>query len=60
MSDQESRNPQDGDPQTSGAEQKPGSQPNQPVQQKQQDPIGQPKSPQSEQDRRDQEKKRQA
>ncbi|HXC44471.1 MAG TPA: hypothetical protein VNY51_13230 [Candidatus Dormibacteraeota bacterium] len=55
MSDQESRNPQDGGPQR-----EPGSQPNQPAQHKQQDPIGKPKSPQSEQDKHDQEKKKQA
>jgi hypothetical protein len=41
-------------------EQTPGSQPNQPLQEKQQDPSGQPKSPHSEQDKHDQEKKKQA
>jgi hypothetical protein len=46
MSDQENRNPQHSDPQKPGSEQKPGNQPNQPVQHNQQDPSGQPKSPQ--------------
>jgi hypothetical protein len=57
MSDQESRNPQHSDPQKPGSEQKPGSQP---IQQKQQDPSGQPKNPQSEQEKHDQDKKKQA
>jgi hypothetical protein len=60
MSDQESRNPQHSDPQKPVSEQKPGNQPNQPVQQKQQTPGGQPKSPQSEQEKHDQEKQKQA
>ena len=60
MSDQESRNPQQSDPQKPGSEQKPGNQPNQPVQQTQQVPSEQPKSPQSEQEKYDQEKKKQA
>jgi hypothetical protein len=38
-------------------EQKPVNQPNQPVQQKTQVPIAQPKSPQSEPEKHDQEKK---
>jgi hypothetical protein len=60
MSDQESRKLQHGAPQKSSPEQKPGSQPNQPVQEKQQAPGEQPKSPQSEQEKHDQEKKKQA
>jgi hypothetical protein len=59
MSDQENRNPQASDPQKPG--QKPGNQPNQPVQQKPPVPIAQPKSPQAEPEKHDQEdKKRQA
>jgi hypothetical protein len=58
MPDQEGRNPQHSDPQKS--EPKPGTQPNQPVQQKQQVPGGEPKSPQSEPEKHDQEKKKQA
>jgi hypothetical protein len=50
MADQENRNPQHSGPQKPGSEQKPGNQPNQPTQYKQQDPSGQPKSPQSEQE----------
>jgi hypothetical protein len=57
MSDQENRNPQHSDPQKLGSDQKPG---NQPIQHKQQDPSGQPKSPQSEQEKHDQEKTKQA
>ena len=57
MADQENRNPQHSDPQKPGSEQKPGNQPNQPVQQM---PGGQPKTPQSEQEKHDQEKKKQA
>jgi hypothetical protein len=57
MSDQEKRKPQHTDAQKPGTEQKPGSQPNQPVQQNQ---SAQPKSPQPEQGRNDQEKKKQA
>ena len=60
MSDQENRNPQHSDPQKPGSDQKPGNQPNQPIEHKQQDPSGQPKSPQSEQEKHDQEKKKQA
>jgi hypothetical protein len=60
MSDQESRNPQHSDPQKPSPDQKPGNQPNQPVQQKQQVPGGQPKTPQSEQEKHDQERKKQA
>jgi hypothetical protein len=60
MADQESRKPQDIDPQKPGSEQRPGNQPNQPVQQKQQVPGGQPKSPQPEQEKHDQEKQKQA
>jgi hypothetical protein len=59
MSDQES-NPQYSDPQKPGPEQEPGNQPNPPVQQKQQVPSGQPKSPQSEPEKHDQEQKKQA
>jgi len=60
MPNQENLNPQHSDPQKSAPEQKPGNQPIQPVQQKQPVPIGQPKGPQSEQEKRDQEKKKQA
>ncbi len=60
MSDQENRNLQHSDPQKAVAEQKPGNQPNQPVQQKPVVPIVQPKSPQSEPEKHDQEKKKQA
>jgi hypothetical protein len=56
MSDQENRYPQPTDVEKPGSEQKPGGQPNQPVQH---GPGGQPKSPQSEQER-DQEQKKQA
>ena len=58
MSDQENRNPQHSDPQK--AEPKPGNQPNQPVQQKPQVPGGQPKSPQSEPEKQDQQQKKHA
>lgn len=58
MSDQENRNPQYSDPQKPGTEQKPGNQPNQ--QQKPVVPIAQPKSPQSEPEKHDQEQKKQA
>ena len=58
MSAQESRNPQHSDSQKPGPEQKPGNQPNQPVQQKQQVPSGQPKAPQSEQEKHDREQKK--
>ena len=60
MSDQENRKPQNIDPQLPSPEQKPGNQPSQPVQQKQVVPIAQPKSPQSEPEKHDQEKKKQA
>jgi hypothetical protein len=60
MLDQENRNPQHSDPQKPTPEQKPIIQPSQPVQQKPPVPIGQPKSPQSEQEKHDQEKKKQA
>ena len=58
MSDQENRNPQHSDPQK--PEQKPGIQPNQPVQQKPVVPIAQPKSPQSEPEKTDQSQKKHA
>jgi hypothetical protein len=58
MSDQENRNPKHSDPQKSAPpEQKPIVQPNQPVQQKPVVPIAQPKSPLSEPEKHDQEKK---
>jgi hypothetical protein len=60
MSDQENRNPQHSDPQKPVEEQKSGSQPNQPVQQKQPVPTGQPKSPQPEQEKHDQANKKHA
>jgi hypothetical protein len=60
MSDQVNRNPQHTDAQKPGSEQKPGSPPNHPVQEKQQNESGQSKSPQPEQGRNDQEKKKQA
>jgi hypothetical protein len=61
MSDQENRNPQHSDPQKPAPpEQKPIIQPNQPVQQKPQVPGGLPKSPQSEQEKHDEEKRKQA
>jgi hypothetical protein len=60
MSDQENRKLQHTDEQQPGSEQKSGNQPNQPVQQKQENPTGQPKSPQSEPEKRDQERKKQA
>jgi hypothetical protein len=60
MSDQENRNPQPIDVQKPGSDQKPGNRPNQPVQEKQQNPGGQPKSPQPQQENPDQEKKKQA
>jgi len=58
MSDQQNRNPQQSDPQKPGPEKKPGYQPNQPVKQKEQVPPGQPKSPQPEQEKHDQEHKK--
>lgn len=54
MPDKENLNPQHIDPQKPAPEQKPA---NQPVQQKPQVPVGQPKSPQSEPEKHDQEKK---
>ena len=61
MSDQENRNPQHSDPQKPAPpEQKPIIQPNQPVQQEPVVPIAQPKSPQSEQEKHDEEKRKQA
>jgi hypothetical protein len=60
MSDQENRNPQHSDPQKPVPEQKPGNQPNQPVQQKPQVLIAPPNRPQSEPEKHDQEKKKQA
>jgi hypothetical protein len=60
MSDQESRKLEHTDEQKPGSEQKHGNQPSQPVQHKQENPSGQPKSPQSEQEKHDQEKKKQA
>ena len=58
MSDQENRNPQHSDPQKPAPPaQKPRIQPNQPVQQKTVVPIAQPKSPRSEPEKHDQEKK---
>jgi hypothetical protein len=61
MSDQENRNPQQSDPKKPvPPEQKPIVQPNQPVQQKPVVPIAQPKSPQSEPEKHDPEKRKQA
>jgi hypothetical protein len=60
MSDQENRNPQHTDPQKPSPGQKPGNQPNQPVQQKPAVPIAEPKGPQSEPEKHDQEQKKQA
>ena len=60
MADQENRNPQQSDPQKPVSEQKPGNRPEQPVQQKPAVPIVQPKSPQSEPEKHDQEQKKQA
>ncbi len=57
MSDQENRNPQYSNAENPVPEQKPE---NQPVQQKPVVPIAQPKSPQSELEEHDQEKKKQA
>jgi len=54
MSDQENRKLQHTDEQKPGSEPKSGNQPNQPVQQKQENPSGQPKSPQSEPEKHDQ------
>ena len=60
MSDQENRKLQHNDEQNPGSQQKAGNQANHPVQQKQENPSGQPKSPQSEQEKHNQEKKKQA
>ena len=60
MSDQQNRKLQHTDEQQPGSEQKSGNQPNQPVQQRQENLSGQPKSPQSEQEKHGQEKKKQA
>jgi hypothetical protein len=60
MADQENRKLEHTDEQKPGSEQKSGNQPNPPLQPKQQDPNGQPKSPQTEQEKHDQEKKKQA
>jgi hypothetical protein len=57
MSDQQDRKLQHTDEQKPGSDQRTG---NQPVQQKQENRSGQPKSPQSEQEKHDQEKKKQA
>jgi len=60
MSDQKTPNPQHSDPQKPVPEQKPIIQTNQPVQQKPVVPIAQPKSPQSEPEKHDQEQKKHA
>jgi hypothetical protein len=60
MSDQENRNLQPSAPVKPASEQKPGNQPRLPVQQKPAVPIAQPKNPQSEPEKHDQEKKKQA
>jgi hypothetical protein len=60
MSNQESCKPHHTDEQKPGSEQKSGSLPSQPVQQKQENLSGEPKSPQSEQEKHEQEKKKQA
>ena len=60
ISDQQDRKLQHTDEQKPVSEQKSGNQPKQPVQRKQENAGGQPKSPQSEQERHDQEKKKQA
>jgi hypothetical protein len=57
MSDQENRKLQHTDEQKPDSAHKSGSQPNQ---QKQENPSGQPKSPRSEREKHDQEKKKQA
>jgi hypothetical protein len=58
MSDQENRNPQPSDSQKPSSDQRTGNQPNPPVQQNV--PTGQPKSPQPEQEKRDEANKKQA
>jgi hypothetical protein len=60
MSDQQDRKLQHTDEQMPGSEPKSGNQLSQPVQQKQENPGSQPKSPRSEQEKHDQEKKKQA
>lgn len=60
MSDQHSRNPQHSNPQKPEPGQKTGNQTKHPVQQKQELPSGQPKTPESEHEKHDQEKKKQA
>jgi hypothetical protein len=57
MSDQVNRNPQHNDPQKPGSEQKHDNPSTQPVQRKEQGSCDHPKSPQSEQQKNDQEKK---
>ena len=59
MSDLENRNLQHSDPQKH-EDKKPITQPNVPVQPKQEIPTGQPKTPQPAQEKHDQEKKRPA
>jgi hypothetical protein len=53
MSDQERRNPQHSNPQKPHLVQKPGNQPEPPVQEKHEFPSGQPKRPQSEREKQD-------
>jgi|HubBroStandDraft_1064217.scaffolds.fasta_scaffold199565_1 hypothetical protein len=60
MSDQENRKLQHTDEQKPDSAHKSGNLPNQPVQQKQENPSGQPKIPRSEPEKHDQEKKKQA
>jgi hypothetical protein len=60
MSDQQNRNPQHNEAQKPGSEQKSGNQPNQPVQQKHENPGGQPKAQQSEPEKHGQATKKQA
>jgi hypothetical protein len=60
MPGKETLDPQHTDPQKPAPEQKPATQPNQPVQQKPQVPVGQPKSPQPYPEKHDEEKKKQA
>jgi hypothetical protein len=60
MSDQQDRKLQHTDEQMPGSEQKSRNQPKQPVQQKLENTGGQPKSPQSEQEKHEQEKQKQA
>ena len=60
MSDQQDRKLQHTDEQKPVSEQKSGNQPKKPVQQKQENTGGRPKSPQSEQEKHAQEKKKQA